>query len=209
LKTEFSHALDPKLPSAGDGRPPGETLLQGGAEHELWLPYFFQAVVLVLCVVQGDTMKASALTFIFAATSLCTACAPPDEGAATDPSKLPHRKAGLWHQELSVDGRPQPARDYCFAEEPIGARAGPDETCDIPLMSRLNDGGLKIIDNCKAKDGRSRRKTVAVVRGDPSTKYTIDATNYFSSSWEPLHPLGGGAHFAFTYLGPCDSPRPG
>jgi hypothetical protein len=66
-----------------------------------------------------------------------------------------------------------------------------------------------MIVNCKAKTGGARRKTVAVFRGDPSKRYTIDATNYYSSSWEPMHPLGrGGAHFTFTYLGTCESREP-
>jgi hypothetical protein len=141
---------------------------------------------------------------LFAAAAVCSACdagAFGDDGVPTDPSTLPHM-TGLWRQETSIGNRQVFTKDFCFDSKPVYGTGGPDQVCQKPLVSKLSDGGLKIIVDCKGKNDSGSAKVVTILHGDAAKGYTVDGKIYASFHGEPKSDMGA-VRYHFTYLGSC------
>jgi hypothetical protein len=119
---------------------------------------------------------------------------------------LPHRKAGLWRQTMTLEGAPQglPASEFCIdsASEAkmsmLGQQMSKDH-CQTPQFTRNLDGSITFSSSCDFGDGHKTNST-GTISGDYNSSYqvAIDA----ASAGGPA----SGEHrmtMTATWEGPC------
>jgi len=112
-----------------------------------------------------------------AAPSATASAAPPAAPASPTSAEVPHRKAGLWRQTMTMEGMSQamPATEICLDDAAqaklsmIGRGMGKGR-CDPPQFARNPDGSFNFTANCDmGPDGRS--VTTGTFTGDFNSSY--------------------------------------
>lgn len=145
-------------------------------------------------------MKPSIAVMLFCAASFSTGA------ARADALSLPHQKAGLWQQVVTMGGR-DISDQVCLdtATEAKFSSFGPSmaqRTCQSRNVSHNLDGSWTITSSCTMGHGLTATSHV-VVTGDFSSKFRAVVDSTMSGS--PIAAMNGTHQtvIASTWLGPC------
>jgi hypothetical protein len=107
-----------------------------------------------------------------------------EPGTPVDAAALPHPKAGLWQWSSHTAGQ----RQLCLSGRLLTA-LDPRPGCPVTRQVRAADGAFVVEARC---EGGSQTHTVAVVRGDYASAFSLD-----------ISIDGASDHADYRYLGPC------
>jgi hypothetical protein len=156
-------------------------------------------------------MRAS-IAAILTGVALCglAACGKPAATPGAAASQIPHRKPGLWHQVMTMDGaspagpgmrlcvdETSEAKMSAFAQRMPGAAH-----CPPAQFTHNFDGSMSISESCDA-GAQGKSVTTGVIKGDFNSGYTEEMDMHYSGS--PVAAVNGEHKMTIiaTWLGPC------